>query len=231
MKKQDLNERIFDEVLKDASEDYVEQIDSQWPPEDELDSEHTFSPEFNKKMELIFTEQKKRERIMKIKRSFVKVAVIVLLFITASFLTVMSVDAIRVRILNYFIERSEKSTTYFMDHESSGVTIDAEGIALPTYLPSGYRMVSFVDIGDYFLFHFKDDAGNELILEILAEDSIVGIDSENAYIEHIKVNSQPAEYFVKNNISTIVYKFDDRIYVLSGPLIKDELVKITESME
>ncbi len=231
MKKQDLNERVFDEILKYASADYVEEINSQLPSEGELISEHTFSADFNKKMELMFSEQKKRERIHRIKQSLLKVAVIVFLVLAASLFTVMSVDALRVRILNYFIERSEKSTTYFMDSKSSDVTIDSEGIFLPTYMPSGYSIVSYDVIGDYCLAIYNDDAENVFILEIFAGDSIVGLDSENAYFEHIKINGQPAEYYLKNDIGTVVYNHDKRIYVLSAPLIKDELVKIAESIE
>lgn len=231
MKKQELNERVFDELLKYASADYVENIDSQWPSGEEPDSEHTFSQEFNKKMELIFAEQKKRERMIKIKQSLVKAAVIVLLVLTASLFTVMTVDALRVKILNYFIEKREKSTTYFMNSESPVVILNAQDIALPTYLPNGYSMVSDGVIDDYYIAIYKDDAENEFILEVLAEDSIVGIDSEHVNVEHIKINNQPAEYYLKDKIGIISYIHNERIYVLSAPLDKDELIKIAESIK
>ncbi len=66
MKRQDLNERIFDELLKEASADYIEEINSQWSSEEELTSEHTFSADFNKRMEAIFSKKRKYERIIKI---------------------------------------------------------------------------------------------------------------------------------------------------------------------
>ncbi len=67
--------------------------------------------------------------------------------------------------------------------------------------------------------------GQQICQEVLLPAKIVRM------LIQIMVNDQPAEYFEKNNIATLIYKHDENIYLLSAQLLKDELVKIAESMK
>ncbi len=230
MKKYELNEKIFDEVLKYTAANHVEETENQWPSEEELATRYTFSRTFEKKMQQLFAEQKRRAQISKTKRTAVKIAAAFLIFITASIVLVMNVDALRVRVLNFFSDRSENSTIFSIGNDKEAFP-ETQGLSLPAYLPSDYTMVSLEITDDYYLAIYKDSVGNEILLEKLSGGFVAGVDSEDAYTENIVVNGQPAKYFEKNNIGTLIYKYDESVYLLSASLIKDELVKIAESME
>jgi len=230
MKKYELNEKIFDEVLKYTAANHVEETENQWPSEEELATRYTFSRTFEKKMQQLFAEQKRRAQISKTKRTAVKIAAAFLIFITASIVLVMNVDALRVRVLNFFSDRSEISTIFSIGNDKEAFP-ETQGVSLPAYLPRGYTIVSFKTTDNYYLAIYKDSVGNEIILEKLSGGFAAGIDSESAYTENVTVNDQPAKYFEKNNIGTLIYKYDESVYLLSASLIKDELVKIAESMQ
>ncbi|NLZ52115.1 MAG: DUF4367 domain-containing protein [Thermoanaerobacteraceae bacterium] len=66
---------------------------------------------------------------------------------------------------------------------------------------------------------------------VLSKDSVAGVDSENAYTETIKVNGDNAEYFFKDKISILLFKYDGIVFLLQGSLPKNELIKIAESMK
>lgn len=230
MKKNELNEKIFDEILKYAVTEHVEEADKQWPPEEELENQYTLSETLEKKMQHLFTMQKRRAQIANIKRITTKAAAVILVFFTVSFVLVMNVDAWRANVMNFLSKRSEISTIFSIGQDEE-VIPETHGISLPTCLPSGYKMVSLEIVEDYYLAIYKDSVSNEIRLEEMPRSFTAGIDSEDAYVEVIEVNGQQAEYFEKNNIGTLIYKYDEMFYLLSGPVTKDELIKIAESMK
>lgn len=59
----------------------------------------------------------------------------------------------------------------------------------------------------------------------------MGIDSECAHIEQIPVNGGFAQYFYKNKMSSLIFKYNETVFLLNASLTKDELVKMAESME
>ena len=215
MKKYELNEKIFDEVLKYTAANHVEETENQWPSEEEF-TRYTFSERL-KKMQQLFAEQKRRAQISKTKRTAVKIAAAFLIFITASIVLVMNVDALRVRVLNFFSDRSEISTIFSIGNDKEAFP-ETQGVSLPAYLPRGYTIVSFKTTDNYYLAIYKDSVGNEIILEKLSGGFAAGIDSESAYTENVTVNDQPAKYFEKNNIGTLIYKYDESVYLLSASL-------------
>ncbi|MGI6658660.1 MAG: hypothetical protein ACOX4N_04550 [Dethiobacteraceae bacterium] len=76
--------------------------------EEELAKRYTFSASHEQKMQQLFQQQKRKEKIAHMKRSALKIAAGVLIFLSVSFVTVMSVDALRVNILNFINERLEQ---------------------------------------------------------------------------------------------------------------------------
>jgi hypothetical protein len=45
------------------------------------------------------------------------------------------------------------------------------------------------------------------------------------------VNGHAAEYYEKNSYSTLLYKYEGKVFLLSGPISKNEIIKIAESLE
>ena len=237
MNKDTLNERILDEIIKYAVASNIEE--TKWPKEEELAKKYTFSASFEQKMQKLFAQQRRKEKIARMKRTALKIAAGILIFLSVSFVTIMNVDALRVNFLNFINEKLEQYTKVSVEHGSNPITnenkSDAElqGKVLPSYLPESYnKKVIFENKNnDYYLCKYQDYNGNEIDLIKISEWSTAGIDSEDAYMEHLIVNDQAAEYYEKNNYSTLLYKYEGEVFLLSGQIPKNEILKIAESME
>ena len=228
MNKNTLNERILDEIIRYAVTNNIEE--TKWAREEELAKRYTFSASHEQKMQQLFKQQKHKEKIAHMKRSALKIAAGVLIFLSVSFVTVMNVDALRVNFLNFINERLEQYTKISIKPGSKPNT-EVFGEMFPSYLPENYEKVFFESKNEYYYCRYQDNNGNQIILEKLSEYNTAGIDSENAYIEHLIVNGHAAEYYEKNSYSTLLYKYEGKVFLLSGPISKNEIIKIAESME
>src|SRR5690554_6419802 len=153
MNKDSLNERILDEIIKNAVASNIEE--TEWSSEEELAKRYTFSASHEQKMQQLFKQQKRKEKIANMKRSALKIAAGVLIFLSVSFVTVMSVDALRVNILNFINERLDNYTKVSVD-ETGKPNADIQGEVMPSYLPEGYEKVFFEYKNDYYFSTYQD---------------------------------------------------------------------------
>ena len=228
MNKNTLNERILDEIIRYAVTNNIEE--TKWTREEELAKRYTFSASHEQKMQQLFKQQKRKEKIAHMKRSALKIAAGGLIFLSVSCVTVMSVDALRVNILNFINERLDNYTKVSVD-ETEKPNAEIQGEVMPAYLPEGYEKVFFEYKNDYYFSTYQDKNGNEIILVKLSEWTTAGIDSEDAYMERLIVNGHAAEYYEKNSNSTLLYRYEGKVFLLSGPISKNEIIKIAESLE
>lgn len=233
MKKyREVNNEAFDELLRYAAVKQLEEIADQAPSGVAL--KYKFSREFEDKMSRLFSRQRRSRRSSRIRKALVRVAAIILIFLAASTIAVISVDAWRVRVLNIINVIGEKSTTIIIDDgevNDDRYLDEGQGKHLPSYIPDGYMTDSVEEFGGYYLVTYKNDAGSLIRLEKLSGGSSVGIDSECAHTEQIPVNGGFAQYYYKNEMGSLIFKYKETVFLLNAPLTKDELVKMAESME
>lgn len=227
MNKQELNDRLLDEVIRYAVAELVEEEASRLPSNEELKSIYTPSARLEAKMQKLFKQQRRREQFARIRKTALKAAAVVLVFLAVSFFTIMNVDALRVRFMNYISERGDKSTTIRVNNNDNSYSAEI----LPTYLPDGYKNVQLEIKSDYYFAVFKNDNGDKIVLRRLGEGTTAGIDTENAYAETITVNGYNAEYYYKDGTGILIYKYKSNVFILTGSIPKDELIKIAESMK
>jgi hypothetical protein len=124
---------IYVESIVDELEDKKEEIKNTTFPK-KLD---TWIKEYIKK------EEKKEKRInliKNIKKQSKRAAVILLIIIAGISTLIFTVEAIRVRVFNYFIERNERYTEIRLEEENNIKTpkLNWENYYQPTYMPEGY---------------------------------------------------------------------------------------------
>ncbi len=102
----------------------------------------------------IHTKEKEKQRkkwLKQIKLYSSRVAVFILVLISMFAVVTMSVEAFRVRILNYFMEKSESYTEFRVDEVVDGQStpqLDMDQYYYPTYLPAGYTYDSAQSAGN-----------------------------------------------------------------------------------
>jgi len=227
MNKQELNDRLLDEVIRYAIAAMIEEEAGRLPANEELSSSYTPSAELEAKMQKLFKQQRRSEQFAHVRKTALKVAAALLVFLAVPFFAVMNVHALKVRFMNHLIERNDKSTTFRVTSKDSSFPAEI----LPAYLPAEYKNVQLEIKGDYYFAVYENDNGDKIVLRRLGEGTTVGIDTENAYAETIIVNGYNAEYYYKDGISALIYRHIGDVFILTGSIPKDELMKIAESMK
>ena len=221
----------FDRLLEYAASRQLEALADAHPLE--RAGLHQFSPGFEQKMQLLFAREEKSRRLSTFKKRAVQIAAAILIFILLSGLTILSVEAWRVRVLNYIIDINEKYTGFLIDDVSIDRSQFPEtpGMHLPSYIPDGYTLEKIETSGSFYVVTYENEGGDLIQLKRLPSGSSVGIDSEDAYHEQLLVNDELAYYYFKNDYSTLLFGYKENKFLLLGLISMDEIIRMAESME
>jgi hypothetical protein len=139
-----------------------------------------------------------------------------------------------VPILNFFNNVSKQSTTIHVQNREGLYNSFADkikGLNLPNYIPESYKVKTVNKADKNYSVLFTNAEGLSINLRALMQGSSTGVDSENADVVKIIVNGKPAQYYSKNGENIITFEFNSNLFIVDGPVSKDELIKIAESME
>lgn len=234
MNKDELNEKVFDQFLKYAAEQSIDKMAQKFPSDEELKRTITFSPEFEKRMQDFFKKAKRKDMAEANRKKLIKIVVPAAVFIVICFTVVSNVEALRVPILNFFDNISKQSTSIeIQDNQDyySAFSDQIKGLYLPEYIPATYKIKSIDKASNIYTVHFENDSGGYIDFSSLKSGSFAGIDSESADSEKLTVNGQSAQLFIKNNLTTLVFEYDQNAFMVDGILPESELIKIAESIK
>lgn len=218
-----MNENNFKKALFDAlSPEYEKMLSEQ-------ESEHEFSPKFNKDMEKLIKRRKKP--YYKLINTFGKrVACVVCAVLVVSSATVLSVSALRNRVSDVFINVYNKfSTVQSNNTDNAPETIE-------TIYEIGYDLSNFsVDYENYtdyqrHIIYRKDDVLIEF-KQITKSTHDDDVNTENSDISTIYINGCDAIYFRDNhNFDFIIWDNEDYDFTINSNIGKDVLIQIVESV-
>jgi len=185
--------------------------------------------------EYIKTEEKKEKRIRlikNIKKQSKRAAIILLIIIAGISTLIFTVEAIRVRVFNFFIERNERYTEIRIEEENNIKTpeLDWENYYQPTYMPEGYYFESEEDGGLIKILNYSDGK-NQIIITQTNNSAGIQIDTEDATTEKININGNEGFLIIKEDRSMIFWHNEERSFTITGKIKKEEIIKIAESIE
>ena len=194
--------------------------------------EHTFSPEFEQRMErLIRAQEKPYYRLINTnaKKAVLALAATFILMIT----TVFSVSALREPVVRFIVEVYEKfSTVLFHSHEeelTSPTTL--ETIYEPSWLPDGYtaqdEMMVLTDVFQ-IRYYMKDADIFEFRQHIVSTG--FNFDTEGTEIQRMTVLEREAILYENKGISTLVWDDGWYGYTISGLTKESDLLRVAESL-
>lgn len=215
--KKDINEEMFDHMIKYGTSEWADDISPDDIPEEDL------SDQLNQKMDTMFASARKKA---KRKRRFVtarRVAAVFLVFLTMASVTVMSVEAFRVPVLN-FIFRSNKDNNSITEMEPTSNDTDF----VFEYLPIDYQFVKKTVDEDntYFMYEYRDSKDNWIFIELnsdIGSKNYSAIDKTN-YTQFVHDNID--YYFLKGHSNQLLWYKNKYIHKISSSLTKEELLKI-----
>ncbi len=233
MNSDELNEKLFDELLAHAAELSMENIAKEFPSNEELKKVVTFSPKYEKRMQSIIKKTKRIDQAEVIRKKFLRVGIPVAVSLVICFTVVSNVEALRVPVLNFFNSIGNQSTTIQIQNNVNNYENFADqikGLYLPEFVPDTYKLKSIDKNDSTYLIEFNNGNGGFIQLQNLTNEYSAGIDNENSGIEKITVNGEPAQLFVKNNITTLIFEYDQNAFRIMSTIPKDDIILMAQSM-
>lgn len=232
--KNELKEKIFDLVLKEALQ---ECLDEELKEIDEMVANsppHEFSPQFEKRMKKLINSIGRKDRIKKAKRIIVRTAVSIAAafgIIFGVFLTQPEVSAAVQNVIRTVFDRYDK-----YDYIGDELTVENfnNNIRLG-YVPDGYYLSS----GDYshalVSLTYVNEYENEIILDYgIADGTSSNYDNEHNSYSNFKINGMEYHYYESNDndfFNMLIWYKDGYYFSLLAHLSKEELVKIAENVK
>jgi hypothetical protein len=219
-------DRLLDSIITEAAPIAAENIGKDFSEPETV----KFSSEHETAMRKIFRKERNKLLIKKILRHSKRVAVFLLAVIIVLSITVFSVEAWRIKALNFIIEMNKShSQINFGGNNAKGNSYAVNGINLG-YIPEGFmlekkdannNMASLVFKGEkyYFIFSMSDIANT------------LAIDTESASIKKTNINGQDALFSSNNNVNILVWHDEELSFSLSGTIEENEMVRIAENID
>jgi hypothetical protein len=210
---------------------------------EKLNKEHENlpSPESIKRFTILLDlHLKKARKVQKshnVSRILSKSAVAIMDIIVILSAMAFSVQAFRVRVLNFLISAETKYTSLQLndaDSQDNGkLIVDWINEYVPTYMPDGYEVYSFsyTDAIRKIIFNNTADNSTVVYTEYISTDTIV-VGTENAsLVEKVKVNDQDGTISIKDSMTSIAWTMDNRLFVFQGDMSRDKAIKMAEGVK
>lgn len=225
MNENKLYDKLLDDLISHAApiaiKEMVNEMDEPEPVE--------FSKEHEAKMKQLFKKERNRLRYKKILRHSKRVAIFIIILITVITVSIFSVEAWRIKVLNFIINMQQTHSEIDFNKEIvQGDSYISDEISFE-YIPNGFKLQSnnyeenmlflrFTNKEQYFRFSTATIEGN------------MGIDTENGDVKRVIINENEGIYSTNNNINILVWHDNDLSYTLFGNIKEIEMIKIAENI-
>ncbi len=228
------NDDIFDDVLDkylDAAAEKMVMRDGE--ALEEPKEPHVFSKTHEKKMRLFITKQRRAAFLGSVGKTLPRTACVLLAVCLLGGAVVFSVDALQMRLLNYFFDKNEKNTQIAED----GSAYSDDDISF-NYIPIGYELYEKKNNAKngilYIAFTEAGEDSQERYFSFMKSRSSADlyIDTEDASAKEMTIQGYDAFYSENENVHLLVWTDGEyRFKISSGmSLSENEIIKIAENI-
>lgn len=167
-------------------------------------------------------------------------AVIIISIIILSTILISSVDAIRMKFFNLFMESKEEYSKITIKKsdltEDGNIDIlensdDLNNWYIPSYVPNDFNVEKIIKQNKLIIIIFKDSENNSFVFEQNSDlNREYMLDTENALIEKISVQGQEAIIITKEKIITAIWDNDEIVFNVSGQVSREDILKFCENI-
>ena len=239
-KKQKLLEQYDDAAFALLMDEYAETEGARLMAEFEAAQAAGQVPEMPQELDEQCRRMIRRDRVKKrgrraahsFRRVAVKAAVAVLVFIGLMTTLVMSVDALRIPILNYFIEHSEKYSTLELYQNETQILPDFDlpdtnpNDYLIQFLPEGYTSVYYYDDGGLINSGYQNQDGSTIYFDMMPGTAMYQFDTENATYDYIVIGGLDVILVEKEGFQAVWTNTDQSIIfsITASDLSRNEVI-------
>lgn len=176
-----------------------------------------------------------------------KVAIVFLIAIILLATSVLTVEAVRVKVLNFFVNVQEEYTEIRLKEKSGEPSFGEEDIMggknvpsnwknayAPSAIPAGYSINNSVNDGNFKTIEYANDRNEMIIYQQFDEEIVSNIDTEKAdSIEQITVQGHKGLLVNKGGKRTITWSNDAKVFLIitkASNLQEEDIIKMAESV-
>lgn len=176
--------------------------------------------------------EKHKKMLSSMKQFSKRAVIIILVLISAMSVLMFSVEAVRVRVLNFFIERNEKYTEVRIEEENQNLTPaqDWASYYIPEYLPEGYFFSNSSGLGLLKVLEYTDEV-NQIVITQGSSTTGIQLDTEDAEVRELTIDGKEGLLILKGDRTMMFWYNDDASFTINGHISEEEIIKIFRSME
>ncbi|ADY54475.1 hypothetical protein Sgly_0104 [Syntrophobotulus glycolicus DSM 8271] len=210
---------------------------------EELKNDPVYQPtteakrKFKKILNRQYYKQKTKNCFQASYRYLNKAAIIFLFIIILLSISVVTIEAVRIKVLNLFINMQEKYTEIRLEDRGgeniagNNIYINWDNAYAPTDIPLGYSISNLLNNKSFKTIEYTNDNNGIIIFQQFDDDVISNVDTENAdSIEKIKIQGHEGLFVNKDGKQTITWGNDTYIFSITTNLQKEDIIKIAESV-
>ena len=147
-----------------------------------------------------FGRARRRARVKRIGAAVAKAAMVVLILLGLSTVTVLSVDAFRVPVLNFLIDESGKYGAVVIDGNTSQRVSDPDSVEkwFEAVIPKGYRLDNRFLVDSEGSITYTNEEGHILRLMLNSSESGANVDTESVELIPVEFGNYSAVFWKKN---------------------------------
>lgn len=198
---------------------------------------YEISPEavkrINKSLDKYYSTKKLQVFTKKSLKILYKVGIVLFAFFGVFIFAYFTVDAFRVQVLNFLVTIDKEYTAVSLGESESNWNIPPEvsNMYVPSYIPEGYWLDNIINEKTIKIINYINGEGKTIKFREYNSSTNANFDSEDADIfKSLKINGVNGLFVLKNEMATVSWKYDDRIFAIYAQLSEDEIVHIAESV-
>lgn len=217
--------RAFEEVLSAGISLAAEEMGRELSEEKE---DVTVSVKFENRVEALFKRERRKAQTMRVLSVASRSVCVLIICMVIGFASIMSVDAWRVKFMNFVFDRSAPGTEItFGDKKNNYVTV---GNVTLHYVPDGFE-TDYIFEGSYSTVFTLKNEDKYISVSVDDIDGESLIDTENAVVERIWVNGKEGVISITEDVTILLWHDDEFAYTVYGDIDASEIIKIAENAE
>lgn len=229
-------EELFDNMLRMALKEYIEDTEPELKTEDELREAGIPLPEFSfrfeHRMNRLIRKERRKEWWKKHGKSTKRLVASMILAVVIGGAAIFNVDAFRIPIVSFFMNLKEDHSVIAINGgESKPILSEKFQEYLPSYVLEGFAVSKVEEDADAFYVEYSNGEGKMYMLDFKMTASNGAIDTEKADLDEQEIQRYPAVISKKNSQIVAVWIPAGHKYNLCGDITRDEAIRILSSVK
>jgi hypothetical protein len=227
----DINEKLFDILLKVAAEEVIKEEMDALASCEELNAMYKPSAILEKKVHSIISKASRPYRLRKAMRNFTKIAACFGLLFALSTVVLMSIEASRNHIINIFIGIQDDHVVF--EFGQNGADPNISGIIMG-YIPESFELINSQAFEDFSFLIYANHQGEQIIItREIASILSVAIDNEIRSFSSTRLNGQQAYLFEAiddNETNILMWQLGNDVFAIESHININTLFEIARNI-